>query len=103
MSELEADLLVSPRPSETISLRMPLDVVESLRVEAASRDMSLEALLRFYIGAGLRQDLSRHYSDRLLDSAAKVLSEHIPSESEVSEILREIRAKTSPHLPGAPA
>ena len=103
MSKPEESFVISPRPSEAVSVRMPLDVIEALRVEAAHRDMSVEALLRLYIGSGLRHDLSRHYSDRLLDSAAKVLSEHIPSESEVTEILKEIRAKASPCVPGAPA
>src|SRR5204863_37533 len=100
MSKPEASFVISPRPSETVSVQIPLDVIEALRTEAAHRDMSVEALLRFYIGSGLRQDLSRHYSDRLLDSAAKVLSEHITSQSEVSEILREIREKASPNVPG---
>ncbi len=75
MSRLEEPLVISPRPSETVSLRVPIDVLDALQVEAARRDMSLEALLRLYIGTGLRQDASRHDSDRLLDSTANVLSQ----------------------------
>lgn len=75
MSKPEQPFVISPRPSETVSLRVPMDVLDALQPEAASRDMSLEALLRLYIGTGLRQDVSRHYSDRLLESPAKVLSQ----------------------------
>ena len=92
-------LQISPRPTEAVSIRIPTDVLQSLQAEAAARDMSLEALLRLYIGTGLRQDLSKRYSERLLDTTARVLAQHMASESEVSEILREIRAQATPHGP----
>ncbi|GET40429.1 hypothetical protein [Microseira wollei] len=44
--------------------------------------MSLEALLRFYIGQGLRQDLTNIFANRVLEVTAKVLAEHIESEEE---------------------
>ena len=86
-------LALTPRPSETVAIRIPVDVLESLREEAASRETSLEALLRLYVGAGLRQDLVRRYSERLMVTTAKVLTHHLSSEAEVSQILREIRAQ----------
>ncbi|HEX8904924.1 MAG TPA: hypothetical protein VF771_08805 [Longimicrobiaceae bacterium] len=57
--------------------------------------MSLEALIRFYVGHGLRQDLARLYSERLLDIAERVLARHISSEDERSAILREIRGEAA--------
>ena len=36
----------------------------SLEEVAASRDMSIDALLKFYIGNGLREDKTKLFSDR---------------------------------------
>jgi hypothetical protein len=83
-----------PRPAETVSLQVPHDVVASLQKVAASRDMSVDALLKLYIGQGLRQDLAKLFSDRVLERTAEVLSRHVPSE-EVSAILEEIRTESA--------
>lgn len=91
--EEEFDLHLRPRATETVALQVPIDTLASLKKVAASRDMSLQALLRFYIGQGLRQDLARLFSDRVLETTAQVLARHIPSEEEVSAIIREIRVE----------
>ncbi len=51
------ELRVRPRESETVSIQIPKDTLESLKKVATQRDMPLEALLKFYIGKCLRQDL----------------------------------------------
>jgi hypothetical protein len=89
--EEEFELHFRPRAMETVSIEMPKDALDSLKKVAASRDMSYQALLKFYIGQGLRQDLSKLYADRVLETAAEVLARHIQSEEKVSAILREIR------------
>ena len=86
-------LHVRPRPTETVSLKIPVDILQSLQKIADSRDMSLEALLKFYIGQGLRQDLTKHFSTRILETTAQVLAKHIESESEIAAILQEIRGE----------
>jgi hypothetical protein len=53
-----AELRLRPRPSTPLTLPVPDDVLESLQEIAADREMSLEGLLKLYIGKGLRQDLS---------------------------------------------
>jgi hypothetical protein len=53
-----AELLLRPRPSTSLTLPVPDDVLKSLQEVATSREMSLEGLLKLYIGKGLRQDLS---------------------------------------------
>lgn len=53
------NLSIKPRPSENVSIPIPKDTLEALKIIAHNRDMSLEALLRFYIGQGLRQDLAQ--------------------------------------------
>jgi transcriptional regulator of met regulon len=88
-------LQLHPRPHETVSLEIPQDTLESLKKIADSRDMSCEALLKFYIGQGLRQDLAKLFSNRVLDTTARVLAKHIQSEAEISEILQEIRSQAN--------
>jgi hypothetical protein len=92
-SEEEIQLHLHPRPMEPINLGIPVDTMESLRKVAASRDMSLEALLKFYVGQGLRQDVSRLFSEKVLETTAQVLARHIQSEEEISTILREIQVE----------
>lgn len=94
----EPPLKLRPRPSEAVSVKIPLDTLASLRQIAKSRDMSLEELLRFYIGQGLRQDLAVRVSERVLETTAEVLAQHISSEEERTRILQEIQAKSSNSL-----
>ncbi len=93
--EEEFTLQLHPRPKETVSLEIPTDTLKSLEKVADSRDMSVEALLKLYIGQGLRQDLTKLFSNRVLEVTAQVLSQHIQSEAEISSILAKIRSKTS--------
>jgi len=80
-----------PRAAETVAIEIPKDALDSLKKVASIRDMSFQALLKFYIGQGLRQDLSRLFADRVLDKTAEVLARHIQSEEEVSAIMLEIQ------------
>ena len=91
----EFELNIRPRPTEAVSLDIPRDTLASLERIAASRDMSLQALLKFYIGQGLRQDLATLFGDRVLETTATVLAKHIQSEEEISAIMQEIRATTA--------
>ncbi|MGK7957939.1 MAG: hypothetical protein AB4063_22195 [Crocosphaera sp.] len=59
----EIPLTIQPRPSENVSISIPKDTLESLKKVANHQDMSLEALLKFYIGKGLRQDLAKSNSE----------------------------------------
>jgi hypothetical protein len=93
-SEEEIELHLYPRAAETASIQIPKDTLASLEKVAASRDMSYQALLKLYIGQGLRQDLSKLFADRVLETTAQVLTRHIPSE-EVSAVLEEIRVKAA--------
>ncbi len=57
--------------------------------------MPLEALVKFYIGQGLRQDLAKLFSDRVLETTAQVLARHIQSEDEILAIIQEIQTETT--------
>ncbi|MBD0311345.1 MAG: hypothetical protein ICV86_00125 [Microcoleus sp. T3-bin5] len=94
-SEEEIKLQLRPRTAEIVSLNIPIDTLASLEKIAANRDMSVEALLKFYIGQGLREDLAKVFSERLLDKTAQVLARHLESAEELSTILREIQAETA--------
>lgn len=93
--EAEFEMHLRPRIVETVNLKIPIDTLESLKKVADSRDMSVEALLKFYVGQGLRQDLAKLFSDRLLESTAQVLARHIQSEAEILAIIQEIQAETT--------
>ena len=94
-SEEEIKLQLRPRTAEIVSLNIPIDTLASLEKIAANRDMSVEALLKFYIGQGLREDLAKVFSERLLDKTAQVLARHLESAEEISTIIREIQAETA--------
>ena len=86
-------LRVHPRPTTIVELPIPTDTLAVLREFAEERDMSLEGLLRFYIGNGLRQDKVRRFSQRPLETIERVLARHIPSAAERAAILQEIRGE----------
>jgi len=92
--EEEFELQFRPRAVEPVSIEIPTEALDSLKKVAASRDMSVQALLKLYIGQGLRQDLAKKFANRVLETTAEVLARHIQSEEEVSAILREIGEAT---------
>ena len=66
MSKIEEPALrLRPRPTEIISIEIPVDALDTLRHVATNRDMSIQALLKLYIGQGLRQDAAQLYSDQI--------------------------------------
>jgi hypothetical protein len=89
--EGEQPLSVRPRETEVVTLAIPKNTLESLRQVAAQREMSEQALLKFYVGQGLRQDLARLFGDRVLATTARVLARHLQSDEAVAAIMREIR------------
>ena len=88
------ELRLRSRDSKAVTINIPADTLASLEKVAASRDMSVEALLKLYIGQSMRQDMAKLSADRVLEKAAQVLTRHISSEEEVLAILKEIRVET---------
>jgi len=89
--EEEPQLSVRPRETDVVTLAIPKDTLASLRQVATQREMSEQALLKFYIGQGLRQDLARLFGDRVLATTAHVLARHLQSDEAIAAIMREIR------------
>ena len=52
-------LRVRPHASTPVTLLVPNDVLASLQQTAIDREMSLDGLLKLYIGKGLRVDRSQ--------------------------------------------
>ena len=90
-SEFPTELHLRPRPTTAVTLSVPNDTLEMLEQVAASRDMSVESLLKLYVGQGLRHDLAQRFADRVLDLTAQVLSRHGQTQEQVEAIVREIR------------
>ena len=90
----EIKLQVHSRVTEVLSIKIPRDTLTSLEEVADNKDMSIEALLKFYIGQGLREDIAKLFNERLLNTTVQVLSRHIESQEEVSKIIQEIKSVT---------
>ncbi|MEA5575283.1 hypothetical protein [Anabaena sp. UHCC 0451] len=90
----ELKLQLRPRATEVVSIKIPTDTLASLEEVAADKDISIEALLKFYIGQGLREDIAKLFNERLLNTTAQVLSRHLQSEEAVSQIMQEIKTET---------
>ena len=54
-----------PRETKTVELEISTDTLEALKNKAKERDLSLESLLKFYVGQGLRQDLTQEEAKEL--------------------------------------
>ena len=88
-------LRLRPRPTADVTLKIPQETLKDLQKTAVNFDMSTDALLKRYIGQGLRQDLARSYAERVMEKTAQVLARHFSSDAQVSAILQEIRREAA--------
>ena len=93
--EFPTELHLRPRPTTTVTLNVPSDTFATLQEVASNRDMSVEALMKLYIGQGLRHDVAQRFAERVLDLTAQVLARHGQSQEQVEAIVREIRSATA--------
>lgn len=56
----------SENKTREISIGIPTETLEALEMVAKQKNLPLKALLKFYVGQGLRQDLSQEESGELL-------------------------------------
>ena len=80
--------------SESVAIELPKTAIASLEKVAQNKDMSVNALLKFYIGRGLRQDLSDLSANQLLDAVAEVLNERLGSQADTDEVMRASRQRS---------
>lgn len=82
------------RATTDLTLDLPDTVLTSLEEVASIKGMSLRALVRLYIGEGLREDLAHMSANRVANATAEVLLEKLESEEEVTAILEEIHSRS---------
>ena len=74
-----------------VSIRIPQDTLDALKKVAGHKAMAYQALIKFYVGRGLRADLATLHSQRVIDAASQVLQHHLKSPRKVFTIVEEIR------------
>jgi hypothetical protein len=80
------------RPVTSITLRIPVDVVESLKAIAPHKGYAgYQTLLKAYISEGLRRDEAAFGSERL-ERLALALKKRGVSEKVIAEALRDVAA-----------
>jgi hypothetical protein len=93
MDERIAKRLRNDRPMTTISIRVPEDVIDDLKLLAPVLGFSgYQPLIRAYIGQGLRKDLTRLENDQM-KVVAESLRRHGVNENVIAEALADARAK----------
>ena len=93
MNERIAKRLHKDRPMTTISIRVPEDVIDDLKLLAPMLGFAgYQPLIRAYIGQGLRKDLARLEPDQM-KAVAESLRRHGVNEHVIAEALAEARAR----------
>lgn len=81
------------RPMTSITLRMPEDIVEDLKRIAPLRGFSgYQALMRAYVGAGLREDMEQMEGSAMAQLVAILREQGVPEETlntAVSKVSRQ--------------
>jgi hypothetical protein len=98
MNERVEKRLRKDRPMTTISIRLPEDVIEDLKLLAPELGFSgYQPLIRAYIGQGLRKDLARlAESDQVkMKIVVESLRRHGVDERVIAEAIAEARTKTA--------
>jgi hypothetical protein len=73
--------LAKDRPMIAVTLRMPGDVVEDLKRIAPMKGFTgYQALIRAYVGAGLREDLERYENSRLQKVLEQLREQGVPED-----------------------
>jgi hypothetical protein len=92
LSETVKKRLAKDRPVTSITLRIPVDVVDSLKAIAPQKGYSgYQTLLKAYISEGLRRDEAMFAGDRL-NRLMRALQEHGVSKKVIDEALRDVAA-----------
>ncbi len=77
-------VLTKDRPTTTVTLKIPVDVLDDLKMIVQEKEMSTaEALMQFYIGKGLRHDLEAIRQKRAKEEQTKHILEKYHIESHI--------------------
>lgn len=90
LSERLKNRLAKDRPMTSITLRIPVDVVESMKEIAPHKGFTgYQTLLKSYISEGLRIDEER-YSNNAMVRLIEALKKHGVPDSVIEEAAREV-------------
>ena len=79
------------RPTTSITMRMPVDVLEDLKRVAPIKGMSgYQALIKFYVGQGLRKDLADITRQEFAQRTKEVLQKHKVPPKAIEEIMNAV-------------
>ncbi len=79
------------RKKMMVSLRMPQDVVENLKRIAPLKGMSgYQALIKYYVGMGLRRDLETLWLQEVPERIQGILAKHGLTGDAQDELLKEL-------------
>lgn len=80
------------RPTTMISLRIPVDVVEKLKKIAPAKGMSgYQALIKYYVGKGLREDLGLLHQVESAEKVTRILTQCGLKADQVDEVWRALQ------------
>ncbi|MEW5911889.1 MAG: hypothetical protein AB1814_04990 [Thermodesulfobacteriota bacterium] len=83
--------LSEKRPLTMISLRMPADVLEDLKRVARLKEMSgYQALIKFYVGQGLRKDRADLRRKDAVQKARVILEKHKVDPKIIEEVVETV-------------
>jgi len=83
------------RPATPITMRMPVDVVEDLKRMARLKGMSgYQALIKFYVGQGLRKDLAELEANTITQRMGEILLKYNIDSTVVEKVLKTIQKDT---------
>jgi hypothetical protein len=95
MNERIQKRLQKRRPMTTISIRIPEDVIDDLRLLAPILGVSgYQPLIRAYIGQGLRKDLAKFENDQV-KLVVESLRRHGVGDVVIAEAIAEAKARTA--------
>ncbi len=95
MSDRLKKRLRKDRPMTTISIRLPEDVIDDLKVLAPVLGFSgSQPLIRAYIGQGLRKDLAKVENDQMR-IVVESLRRRGMDEKVIADTIAEARAKSA--------
>lgn len=80
-----------PRNLKPLFILVEEDILESLEQVVASREITIDALVKLYIAQCLKKDLSELFNNTVLERTEEILSQRLDSD-QVSEIMQEIRS-----------
>ena len=93
MNERIQKRLQKERPMTTISIRIPEDVIEDLKLLAPVLGFSgYQPLIRAYIGQGLRKDLAKLENDQVR-LVVESLRRHGVDDQLIAEAIAEVKAR----------